>query len=132
MVKSGYIDIPGISIEGADFRYNSDGIPSTDLKKYDMPQAFLKKLPTRIKIDSIEIHHSTILYQDYSVNTHKNRRVIFNGVNGVISNLSNDSAYLRSHKYLDLVIRTKLYNTGNLQLKIALFSGSCGAHSYQE
>ena len=119
MVKSGNIDIPGISIEGADFRYNSDGIPSTALKKYDMPQDFLKNLPTRIKIDSINIHHSTILYQDYSVNTHKNGRVIFNDINGVISHLSNDSAYLQKHKYLDLAIRTKLYNTGNLQLNVA-------------
>lgn len=118
MVKSGFIDIPVISIEGADFRYNSDGIPSTVLKKYDMPQNFLKKLSTRIKIDSIEIHHSTILYQDYCMSTHKNGRVIFNDINGVISHLSNDSSYLRKHKYLDIAIRTKLYNTGNLQLNI--------------
>lgn len=118
MVKSGFIDIPGISIEGADFRYNSDGIPSTVLKKYDMPQDFLKKISTHIKIDSIEIHHSTILYQDYSVTSHKNGRVIFNDINGVISHLSNDSAYLQKHKNLDIAIRTKLYNTGNLQLNV--------------
>ena len=118
MVKSGFIDIPVISLEGADFKYNSDGIPSTVLKKYDMPQNFLKKLSTRIKIDSIEIHHSTILYQDYGVSTHKNGRVIFNDINGVISHLSNDSSYLRKHKYLDIAIRTKLYNTGNLQLNV--------------
>lgn len=119
MLKAGTIDIPSIVIDGADFRYNSDGISAAGVKKYDMPQEFIRKLKTKFKIDSIDIHHGTIVYQDYSANTHKNGCVIFNDINGMVSHLSNDSAYLQKHKSLDIAIRTRLYNKGKVQLNFS-------------
>ncbi len=118
-LQTGMMQIPYVMIDGADFRYNSDGIPGKVVKTYDMPQTFLKKLKTKLNIDSIDIHNGTIVYQDYNAAVHKNGRIVFNDINGMVTHLSNDSLEIKKHRNLDIAIRTKLYNKGALQLNVS-------------
>lgn len=119
MLKTGDIDIPYILVEGADFRYNSDGVPGKKVKVYDMPQDFIRKLKPRLNIDSIDIRGGMVTYQDYNAATHKNGKVEFDQITGMISHLSNSTRSILQHPDLNIAIRTRLYDKGDLQLNFS-------------
>lgn len=117
MLRTGQISIPHVLIEGADFNYHSDGIPRLHPGIFSMPQELLRNFSSRLNLDSIEIVRSMIRYQDYNALIHKSGIISFNEINGLITNLTNDPSALKKNPALDIAIRTRLFNKGDLQLK---------------
>lgn len=92
--------------------------PSSLDKSGNFPHMALKRLPIPTIVERLTIGKVDVAYGEYNPKTKEIGTVKLNGLNGAISNLTNDSSRLstKSHAYADLT--TYVMGTAKLNVKI--------------
>lgn len=91
--------------------------PNID-KARNFPHVALRRLPVPTVVERLKIAKIDVAYGEYNPKTKEIGTVKLNGLNGTISNLSNDSARLslRNHAYADLTAH--VMGTAEMNVKI--------------
>lgn len=92
--------------------------PSTLDKSGNFPHMALKRLPIPTVVERLKIAKVDVAYGEYNPKTKEIGTLKLDGLNGTVSNLTNDSARLstKSHAYADL--STSVMGTAKLNVKI--------------
>jgi len=118
--NNGELHIKEITLGPADVNVfmNRELPPSTLDKSGNFPHMALKRLPIPTIVERLKIGKVDVAYGEYNPKTKEIGTLKLNGLNGTVSNLTNDSARLssKSHAYADL--STAVMGTAKLNVKI--------------
>lgn len=106
--------------------------PSSLNKSGNFPHMALKRLPIPTIVEQLKIGKVNVAYGEYNPKTKEIGTVKLDGLNGTISNLTNDSSRLakQSHAYADLT--TYVMGTAKMNVKIDFnLTSNNGAFSYK-
>lgn len=84
--------------------------PITSITAKVLPSRMLKNLPIKLQIDTLQVRHSVITYDEFPTVGDQPGRISFEGLNATIYNLSNTSP-----KDITMKTRSKFMGSGDLK-----------------
>ncbi len=132
--KDGELHVKEISLGPAevDVFMNRELSPPAIDKARNFPHMALKRLPIPTVVERLKIAKVNVAYGEYNPKTKEIGTVKLSGLNGVVSNLTNDSSRLstKNHAYADLT--TYVMGAAKLNVKIDFnLTAKNAAFSYQ-
>lgn len=100
---------------------NVFGNPRVDPKTQNLdriktfPNEALRLAPVNIKIDTIDLKKINLVYQEYSLHTKRAGHIDFDNINGILYNITNDSAALLKNHTASVKVSSKFMNKGLLK-----------------
>ncbi|MFA6944552.1 MAG: hypothetical protein WC220_01510 [Pedobacter sp.] len=107
-----------LTLKGADFSVflNREMPDSIRDKGLNFPQLALRRFKLDTTIDTVLLKDSHVNYSEYNPNSRQKGTLSFGGINGRISNLTNDSLSLIRNKYSAMKLTSLLMERGRLDV----------------
>lgn len=93
-------------------------LPLNTDKYPPMPQEIIKNLGVYINFDSIQVQNSEIEYEDYGPNSLQTGKIGIERINGLITNVTNDSVLIENNPSTQIDVKAELMGNGSLLLHI--------------
>lgn len=103
-IDAGLIDVD------KDQRYPSN--PGS--KNFDYPHQILLKAKTKVGFETVYLKSTRVRYGELNPKTQRRGAVFFDGTHGTITNLTNDSAWIKKNPKCRANVKTRFMGTGNL------------------
>jgi hypothetical protein len=78
------------------------------------PHQLLLNVELKIKIDTIHLKKTKVIYGEFSEQTYQRGKIYFDNVHGIITNVTNDSLAIAQNKRLIIDVKTRFMGAGNL------------------
>lgn len=113
--------------------YNDKRYPKkTSNKIGKSPHQQLLKLKQLIHIDTVFLNNVDVLYGEFSAKFHQEGTITFNNATGIITNVTNDSLYLKDHRWMRANFSSKIMNAGLLKVQFGFdMLSKSGEHTYK-
>lgn len=83
-------------------------------KNFDYPHQILLKAKTKVGFEMVYLKSTRVRYGELNPKTERRGAVFFDGTHGTITNLTNDSAWIKKNPKCRVNVRTRFMGTGNL------------------
>ena len=104
MIEKGVIDI-----------YADRSLPPNPKSKLgNYPSQLIMKAPLPLHIKAIKILNTDVTYSELNAGSGKTGKIIFTGINGAISNITNDSVLIARNPFLNIDAKALLMHAGNM------------------
>ena len=107
--KNLYIDAGLIDVD-KDQRYP----PNPGRKNLDYPHQILLKAKTKVGFETVYLKSTRVRYGELDPKTARRGAIYFDGTHGTITNLTNDSAWIKKNPRCRVNVKTRFMGTGNL------------------
>lgn len=88
--------------------------PTPDKKTYFYPHQLLLKSKFKVGFEKVYLKSTRVLYGELNPKTDRRGTLFFDGTHGTITNLTNDSAWIKRSPTCRVQVRTRFMNTGQL------------------
>lgn len=78
------------------------------------PHQLLLKADLKIKIDTIHLKETGVIYGEFSEKTYQRGKIHFDNVHGIITNVTNDSLAIKRNKHMVIDVETRFMGKGKL------------------
>lgn len=78
------------------------------------PHQLLLKADLKIKIDTIHLKKTGVIYGEFSEKTYQRGKIHFDNVHGIITNVTNDSLAIKENKHMIIDVETRFMGKGKL------------------
>lgn len=118
----------GIAVFRKDRRYQKDNVN----KIGEAPHQQIMRLPQLIHVDTIRVDRSTVQYRQVNEKGTDEGVISFLNVNGMITNMTNDSTQLDKDNYMRADLKAMLMGKGSLHAVFGFdMRSKDGAHTYK-
>ncbi|WP_373512346.1 hypothetical protein [Persicitalea sp.] len=107
--KKLYIDAGLIDID-KDKRYPVDPV----VKNFDYPHQILLKAKTKVGFETVYLKSTRVRYGELNPKTERRGAVYFDGTHGTITNLTNDSTWIKKDAKCRVNVQTRFMGSGDL------------------
>ena len=83
-------------------------------KNYDYPHQILMKADTKVGFETVYLKSTRVRYGELNPKTNRRGAVFFDGTHGTITNLTNDSAWVKKEPKCRVNVNTRFMGTGHL------------------
>ncbi len=117
-LMNGDIDIGTISMNRLNLDTHRDKrLPLEENIYKSLPQKALKSLATSIKIDTVKFDRSFISHSEFSEEGTSPGVIFFRNLDGMITNITNDSAAISQNPKMTVYVAGTIMNTGNIMIQ---------------
>lgn len=96
------------------------------------PHQQLMKLKQLIRLDTVQIDHIDVVYQEHSARYNRAGSISFQQTEGVLTNLTNDSTVLARDSVMKALLKTKIMGSGSLAIDFTFdMLNKNGYHTYK-
>jgi hypothetical protein len=88
--------------------------PDPNKKTYFYPHQLLLKSKFKVGFETVYLKSTRVLYGELNPTTERRGTLFFDGTHGTITNLTNDSSWIRRNPTCRVQVRTRFMNTGQL------------------
>ncbi|MPR34328.1 hypothetical protein [Salmonirosea aquatica] len=88
--------------------------PDPNKETYYYPHQLLLKSKLKVGFETVYLKSTRVLYGELNPNTGRRGTLFFDGTHGTITNLTNDSAWIKRNPTCRVQVRTRFMNTGQL------------------
>ncbi|MFC2125311.1 hypothetical protein ACFLU5_10900 [Bacteroidota bacterium] len=106
-----------ITISEADLEvYKDKNYPFDENNAPQLPISALKKAPFKVIVDSVEIENSIINYSEFAERGHNPGTIIFDDLNVLVLNVTNDSISILDSRYCSMNAQSMLMGKGKVDV----------------
>lgn len=119
MITNGFLELDQVAINQFNLDTHKDKrLPLPPNNEKPLPQEMISQLPIPIYIDSINIISSYVSHSEFSPTGTLPGLIFFKDMNGVIKNITNDSARLAENKIMTFHSTGSMMHTGKYEVDV--------------